>query len=207
MSIENLKATNLFRFAIYQGDRVLCEVVDSADKYYPAIRYSVKIRNETYTIMNRLNRLLSMKNYSMNYSLGKNAKVLNFKKEALSEINKYPESFQGEIISYLNPKTKTNPYNLDNVGVECKFGLYINNNTIVERDFYVENYNPDVAYSLDIIEVCEEILSSITDRLRKEDINFQWENKDLNERCNLNYTQIYELTQDQRHSYLKQLYK
>ena len=37
-------------------------------------------------------------------------------------------------------------------GVECKFGLYINNNPIVERKFYVDNYNPACRFSTEISE-------------------------------------------------------
>lgn len=206
MSNDNIKA-KLFKFGVYQGDNVLCEICDSAEKFNPAIRNSVKIRSEIFQIINKLSRVLSQDKYNTVYGLGKDSKPLNFKKIASIEIEKYPKFIKDDILFGLKPKVKINPYNEYNSGVECKFVLYINNNTIVERDFYVEGYNQDVKYSTDIIDVCQDILDTILDKLRKEDINFAWENKDINEKFGLNYMQIFELSQEQRSSYIKQIYK
>lgn len=206
MSNDNIKA-KLFKFGVYQGDNILCEVSDSAEKFNPAIRNSVKIRGDIFQIINKLSKVLSQQKYNTVYGLGKDNKSLNFKKLAGIEIEKYPKFIKDDIYFGLKPKVKANPYNEYNVGVECKFVLYINNYTIVERDFYVEGYNSDVKYSTDIIDVCEDILGGILDKLRKEDINFAWENKDINDRFGLNYMQIFELSQEQRSSYIKQIYK
>ena len=220
----NVKTQRLFRFAVFQGDKLLCEVSESADKFNPSVRNSVKIRNDIHNILSRLNRVMTMKSYNTTYSLGKDAKVLNFSKIATTEVEKYDNkvlrytfnntdlfdgtsTLQGNFKSVLKPKTKVNPYNSDNVGVECKFGLYINNNPIVERNFYVENYNPEVMYSTDLIDVCDTILYDICDRLRKEDINYAWENKDLNEKMGFSFPQIFELKPEERATYIRQLYK
>ncbi len=221
---NNIKSQRLFRFSVYQGDRLLCEVCDSADKFNPPIRNSVMIRGEIHGIITKLCRVLSQSNYNTLFSLGSKNRDINFKKFTISEIEKYNNkklkytfnsrdlfdgisTIQDNFKSSLRPKTKTNPYNPENVGVECKFGLYINDNTIVERNFYVENYNSDVVFSTDIVDTCDEILYEICERLRNEDINFLWENKDMNEKLGLQYSQIFELKPEERAAYIRQLYK
>lgn len=222
--IDNVKPQRLFRFAVYQGEKLLCEVSQSADKFNPSVRNSVKIRNDINNILSRLNRVMTMRSYDTTFSLGRGLQSLNFKKFAETEIEKY----DGEVLRYtfnnsdlfdgMNTlqenfrnlsklKTKINPYNTDNVGVECKFVLYINDNRIVERMFYVENYNSDVIYSNDLVCVCDDILYDICERLRNEDINYMWENKDLNEKMGFSFSQIFELKPEERATYVKQLYK
>ena len=60
-------------------------------------------------------------------------------------------------------------------GVECKIGLYVNDNPIVERLFYVDRFNPDVRWSVDIVECVVDITNQIFEKMKMCDIiNMQY---------------------------------
>jgi len=80
-------------------------------------------------------------------------------------ISKYPQKYRKEM-SY-NPQSIT--HQIENKvirGVECKIGLYINDNPIVERLFYVDGFNPISRWSVDLTNTFMEILDTIIDKIK-----------------------------------------
>ena len=52
-------------------------------------------------------------------------------------------------------------------GVECKLVLYINEYPIIERLFYVDNFNPIARWSIDLLNACNNISDTIEDQIKK----------------------------------------
>ena len=76
---------------------------------------------------------------------------------------------------------------------ECKFGLYINDKPIVERDFIVDSYNPAIRFSYEIVESLRDIVSYVDDFLKVNDVKHMWDDYDIIHAYGLYIVQIREL--------------
>jgi len=192
---EEKRHENKFKFGIYQGGESLIEQTFNADDYNPVIRYSVDIRAMLPSIIQQCQSLLSRRNLSY---VDYNYNFLNHYKSGLEHHLKL-----GGSNKLTKPNSKT--INLGKKiikGVECKIGLYINNNPIVERDFYVENYTPSVRFSLEIKNVLDNIICDIKNHLKKSDIYHMWEDFDIISTYGLNIQQVRDLAPYKRKEYL-----
>jgi len=148
--------------------------------FSPYVRYSVDIRDILPKIITRLQKLLSKQQYSHIYYVGKDSinsenlthyDFLNYNNHI---INSFPKKQREEL------KYQPKPIILhieDKIikGVECKIGLYVNDNPIVERLFYVDRFNPDVRWSVDIVECVVDITNQIFEKMKMCDIiNMQY---------------------------------
>ena len=197
---SNQNVENVFKFGVYQGSKVVCEVIHSANFFNPVIRYSVDIRNDISGIISDLQNVLSKRSYNHKFDIG-NGKKIDVKKHKIGEIKKYTSEIQDQIKKGNTPKV-----GVKTKGVECKFGLYINNKPIVERMFYVDNYNPDVVLSGDIINTVDNTLAQIISNLRDADINLIWEDKDLINKYNMSIYDIREMDGLKREKLLNRIY-
>lgn len=186
---------NAFKFGVYQNDSPIVERVFSADVFNPVIRYSVDIRDMIPTIIGRLQKTLSKRNLDCLYDGGNN--------EYYDLINSYKNTLDGKVPGYVNKLTRppivTQTINKKTIsGVECKFGLYINDNPIVERNFYVDNYNPAARFSIDIVEVVNDISIDIHTKLKASDVKHMWGDYDLIKAYGIYIHQIRDLSRDMR---------
>jgi len=91
-------------------------------------------------------------------------------------------------------------------GVEFKFNLYINSNLIVERVFYVDNYNPSVRFSTDIATTVEKIVIDIQDNIKRNDDCNIWDDFDIIRVYGFPHVNnVRELNREQRDNYLKNM--
>ena len=186
---------NNFKFGVYQNGSQIVERVFSADVFNPVIRYSVDIRDMIPTIIAKLQKTLSRRNLNFQYGRG-NGKDYDLLKE-------YKKILDGKVVGYPNKLTRppivTQVINKKTItGVECKFGLYINGNPIVERNFYVDSYNPASRFSIDIVEVVNDITYDIHNNLKIADVKHMWSDYDLINAYGIYIHQIRELSKDQR---------
>ena len=181
---------NIFKFSIYQGRTVLSERIFSADSFNPVIRYSVDIRSIIPEIIQRLQMTLSRRNLSFN-KIGENAHVnYNF----LKEYQDVCYNFNVRADKLRKPYYIKKEINGKMIkGTECRFGLYINNNPIVERDFPVDQYNPAVRFSYEIIEVNRDLVDYIQSFLRETDVSHMWDDYGLIHTYGIYINQIREL--------------
>lgn len=195
--------SNEFRFSLYQEDVLLCEKVFSADVFNPFTRYSIDIRDLLPQAITKLQKTLSKKRYEVEMDCG-NGVSYNFFRYTQNEISKYPEKWH-EGMKY-NPIVMKHEIE-DKVirGVECKIGLYINDNPIVERIFYVDGFNPIARYSLDVVDVVLEIVDEIFTSIKKVDIGNMWDDYDLINKRGLSINQIRELPPYKRASLLRSI--
>jgi len=165
--------TNIFKFALYQDDVLFCEKIFDANQYNPFTRYSVNIRNVLPKAINKLQRVLSKKGYNTRYVVNGEC-VYDFFAHHCDEIKQYNSQKKQRII-YNPPSISQNIDGKVIKGVPFKIGLYINENTIVEREFYVDNFHPVSRWSADVVRLVVDIADEISEKIKQDDINNTWD--------------------------------
>lgn len=207
--------SNVFRFSLYQGDVLLCEKIFDADEFNPFTRYSIDIRDILPRAITRIQKTLSKRNYNVVAEVGRvdvndtdleaEQHTYNLLQYNNKMINLYPREWRADmryspspIVQQIENKTIR--------GVECKIGLYINDNPIVERMFYVDGFNPVAKQSLDIVEVVTDIADLIAEKnIKRNDIKNMWDDYDLINMRGLSITQIREMPIGKREYILRGL--
>lgn len=213
----NKNLSNNFIFSLHQNDVLLFEGVIDAGQFNPYTRNSIDIRSILPKIITTLQKTLSKKSYDVEVELGREIKDVNGKDDLVEKtinlyhynqkmINDYPQYMRSEM--YYNPKPVTHEIE-DKVikGVECKIGLYVNDNTIVEREFYVDGFNPVSRWSVDLTGTCEYIVELISDHIKNSDVNNMWDDYDLINKAGYSINQIRELPEYKRRSLLNKISK
>lgn len=203
---------NMFRFSLYQCNVLLCEKMFDADNFNPFTRYSIDVRDILPKAITRLQKTLSRRNYDVVYQTGRIDQTVADSEQTFYDlysyhrkmINSYPSSYRDDmhyepvsIVQKIEDKTIS--------GVECKVGLYINDNPIVERVFYVNGFNPVARWSIDIVDVVTEIGDTIFDKIKKIDIKNMWDDYDLINQRGLSIVQVRELSVPKREEMLRRL--
>jgi hypothetical protein len=171
---------NVFCFSLYQEKILLGEKIFDADQFNPFTRYSIDIRDILPQIISKLQKTLSKKSYEIITSV-------------IDETQYNPQP----IIQKIEEKVIK--------GVECKIGLYINDNPIVERLFYVDGFNPLARWSTDLTNDIVEISDNILNHIKKTDVKNMWDDYDLINRKGLTINQIRELSPAKREEMLKRI--
>ena len=197
---------NTFKFGVYQGGSAISERIFSADVFNPVIRYSVDIREMIPSIINKLQRTLSRKNINTHFDVGYQHEGDNIE-NMYDLIALYKKTLDGKVPGYVNKLTRPPVVsqvinNKTITGVECKFGLYINGNPIVERNFYVDQYNPASRFSLEIVEAVNDLADDITNHLKRFDVKHMWDDYDMINIYGIYIHQIRELSKDLRRKML-----
>lgn len=189
------RVENSFKFGLYLRNEKIFERIFSADLYNPVVRYSVDIRENIPSIIAGLQEVLQSEDLTFEDSNGVNTK--DYYKH-ICKINRMhpiklfvPTSYRDDTKSRFHGK-----------GTEFKFGVYINTNPIVERNFYVEKYNPESRFSNELSEVLNEIVNYLESYLLKSDKNHMWNDYDLINTYELNIQQVRELSKEKRAEYL-----
>jgi len=213
------KFENIFRFTLTQGDVLLCEKLFDADDYNPFTRYSIDIRDILPRAITRLQKTLSKRSYDVVAEVGRKdvsgvdtldedveleMVSYNLLKYNQDMINSYPQRYRNSmrysplpVVQHIEEKTIR--------GVECKIGLYINDNPIVERLFYVDGFNPVARQSTDLTYVVVDIAETIAAKIKRNDIKNMWDDYDLINMRGLSINQIRELPIGKREYLIRQL--
>jgi hypothetical protein len=192
---------NFFKFSVYQESSIISERIFSADVYSQMSRYSVNIRELIPSIIQRLQKLLSKRNPEYKVTYGdKEYDLLKYYDELTS-------FYRVRYNKLTKPQSVTQVINGKTIkGVECKFCLFINNNLIVERVFYVDNYNPSVRFSSDISATVSEIVDDIKQKIKLNDDNNIWDDFDIINCYGFPHVNnVRELGREQREFYLKNM--
>jgi hypothetical protein len=206
------ETSKLFRFSLYQEKLLLCEKTFSADQFNPLTRNSIDIRNILPKAITKLQKTLSRRNYDVIYETGRfdvsdpdspNDSIDLFSKYK-TEVNKYPKKISSEL--FYNPQVIVQQIEDKTIrGVECKIGFYVNENPIVERQFYVDGFNPIARWSLDLKEAVVDIADQIFNQIKNNDIKNMWDEYDLINYRGLSVTQIRELPYQVREDLLRKI--
>ena len=183
--------SNQFRFALYQEEVLLGEKMFDADVFNPFTRYSIDIRELLPQAITRFQKVLSKKKYDTQLH----------EYDLFAEQKKFLEQFPYEIRNALRYNPKPVRHEIEDKvikGVECKIGLYINENPIVERIFYVDGFNSVARFSTDVLETVIYTADQIEEFIKKNDINNMWDDYDLINIKGLSINQIRELSPNKR---------
>lgn len=206
------ESNNVFRFSLTQGDVLLCEKMFDADQFNPFTRYSIDVRDILPRAITKLQKALSKRSYDVVAEVGRIDTTVKDSENEIYDlysynqkmINLYPKEWRNEmrynpqsIVQHIEQKTIR--------GVPCKIGLYINENPIVEREFFVDGFNSVARQSLDIMYVVTEIADAIFEKIKKNDIKNMWDDYDLINYRGLSINQIRELPSFKREEMLRKL--
>ena len=191
---------NEFTFLLYQEEILLCGRIFDADQFNPFTRYSVDIREILPWAITKFQKVLSRKIYETRVS-----ENLDLYKYYQKMIRLYPAQNQKP----MQYKPKTIVQHIDDKtikGVECKLGLYINDNPIVERIFFVDGFNPISRWSVDIIDAVNDVVDTIFNLIKINDVKNMWDDYDLINKMGLSINRIRELSNYKRNELLKRIY-
>lgn len=167
----------IFKLSLHQEDILLCERCMDANVISNYSRLSINIRDVLPELISRIQKVLSKKSYDTTISLG-NGKYIDAYDYMLNMVQLYPNHMQSEMV--YNPKVHSkivqDKDGNDKLikGVECKIGLYNNEKPIIERIFYVHDFNPISRWSIDLIDTFNSISRVIfNDILVKDNFNIQ----------------------------------
>jgi hypothetical protein len=210
---------NVFRFSLHQGNVLLCEKMFDADKFNPFTRYSIDIRDILPKAITKLQKTLSKRSYDVIAEVGRidvsetdsleeedefDEQVYDLYAYYQKMINLYPKEWRNGI--HYNPQTIIQHIEQKTIrGVPCKIGFYINENPIVEREFFVDGFNPVARQSLDIMYAVTEIGDMIFEKIKRNDIKNMWDDYDLINYRGLSINQIRELSFHKREEMLRKL--
>jgi hypothetical protein len=197
--------SNTFRFALYQGNVLLCEKIFDADKFNPFTRYSINIRDILPRAITRLQKILSKRTYDVCWDCGMNTcyDLYHFNQNVLES---YPPQIKNDL--KYNPRAIVQQIEEKTIrGVECKIGFYINENPIVERLFYVDGFNPVARYSIDVVDAVRAITGEIFNKIKTDDIKNMWDDYDLINVRGMSINQIRELSTGKREELLRKMRK
>jgi len=208
---------NVFRFSLTQGDVLLCETMFDADKFNPFTRYSIDIRDILPRSITRIQKTLSRRSYDVVAEVGRvdvsgvdtldeDVEMHEYDLYGYHQkmINLYPKEWRNRM--RYNPQSVVQHIEHKTIrGVPCKIGLYINENPIVEREFYVDGFNPVARQSVDIVYVITDIAEIIEAKIKKNDIRNMWDDYDLINYRGLSINQIRELHPAKRAEMLRRL--
>lgn len=203
---------NVFRFSLYQGNVLLCEKMFDADRFNPFTRYSIDIRDILPRAITKLQKTLSKRSYETILEVGREDATIEDSPNVAYDlyafyqemVNSYPQRYRSDM--YYNPTPIIQRIEEKTIrGVECKIGLYINDNPIVERLFYVDGFNPIARWSVDLTDVVVDIADMISEKIKKSDIKNMWDDYDLINCRGLSIVQVRELSTAKREEMLKKL--
>ncbi len=142
---------DLFRFVLILNDEKISERTFPGDMYNQYVRFGVDIKAIASNIIKGFQSILSTDKKDLNYVI-----------HGIDVLKEYTNSLKINNISIsdskLKPASKNGKY-IENEGgksyYECldekfKFVLYINDNMVIERNFFVKNYNPTSRFSLEL---------------------------------------------------------
>jgi len=186
-----------FRITLHQEDVLFFEGVLKLEQFHPLTKTSVDIRLILPKIINQIQTELSKEWYDTNYE-GYN--LLGHYKD---ELKKYNQK-SNWTIPYYNPQKSTSELGgRISSGVEFTFGFYIGENLIVERVFYIDNFNKVSRWSLDVKYLFDDIKDMIISHLKDKDRNNIWDDYHIMTKHDYSYTQIPFLSTYERIKLLK----
>lgn len=202
MSVEK-KQENNFKFGLYLRGEKIFERIFSADLYNPVVRYSVDIRSKIPSIIENIQNVLQSNKLTFTTSFNnEDGDVIDYntknyykhicKINGMAPIKLFvPKNFSKDRDGQQKAKYPSK-------GTEFKFGVYINQNPIVERNFYVDNYNPDARFSNELTEILNDIVDYLTSTLKSSDVNHMWDDYDLIKTYELNIQQVRDLSKSKQ---------
>lgn len=202
---DDKKPENNFKFGLYLRGEKIFERIFSADIYNPVVRYSVDIRDRIPSIIESIQKVLQTDSSKLKFNDYLGEKTVNYYKRICKINRMHPIKL---FVPATNVKDRDNgqqKLKFPAKGTEFKFGLYINQNPIVERNFYVDNYNPEARFSNELPKLLNDIVGYLESYLLRSDVNHMWNDYALIKTYELNIQQVRDLSKDRRKEFLERI--
>lgn len=188
--MEELDFNKTFRFVLYQNNVLLYERIFDGGVISPYTRNSVDIRKDLFGIIKKIQNVLSKNTYDTQY-LVKEKVVYDFDEYNEKLLSLYGQAYNPEVVIKKIEDREIR-------GVPCKLCFYINENLIVERNIYVDKFNPDSKNSCDLVETLNEIVFDLEKTLIKKDVSNIWDDYDIIKKTNMSIHQVREISPRER---------
>lgn len=188
-------AEDTYRVVLSKNNEVISEMAFPATFYNQAVRLKLDIREYLPTFIYDLQSALSLKNENLEHF--KNQKTSNQKK-----FKKFSKKYDnwGDFYNSQNKGFNKTPE-------KFIFTVYMNQGTVVEREFNVNFYNPETRISKELAYTMVDIVDTIKDHLYIQDNARIWEDYDLYNKFGFDFQKILSLTVEERKNYLDKIYK
>lgn len=184
---------NHFKFSLSFNKQPLIERIFDADCYNQSVRYSIRIQDWNKQITSDLRDVFTKNNKELSFVL--NEYELN---KVLKNILEYKNNEQILELSKLER---------NHVNSGFSYKLSINNNTIIERDFSVQGFNINSVFSSNLLQVVNEWVFRIQNRIKAADEQQMWEDYDLIAEYNITSKEVRELSDIERRNKLYSIQK
>ena len=81
----------------------------------------------------------------------------------------------------------------------------LNDNTIIERNFFVKNYNPNARFSVNLLEVFNRISEDFAYKVKELDKLVQWNEFEISEAFGFTPEKVKAMTSEERSAFLRQI--
>jgi len=201
--MDGIEYNKTFRFTLEQDGIVLYERIFNGEVVSPYTRNSVDIRPCLHDLIREIQRGLSLKEYNHTYTVNEKV-VYDFYEKYITTLDNYKEFGYDEML--YRPESRVKKIEDKEIrGVYCKLNLFINENLIVEREFYVDNFNPKCRWSADLIHLMDGIVNKIRDKIIKKDKKNIWDDYDIINRTGMTIAQVRTLTTNERTYWLRRI--
>ena len=198
---DNFLSKENFKFVLYLNDEPVSEIAFPADAYNQYVRYSVNIKDIAGEMIKKFQTILSTTSNKLNFEYcGYN--LLKMYKDSIpvnisfkdTKLYRKSEGSSADKGYYTNPDE------------QFKFILYVNDNHVIERNFFIKKFNPESRFSVDLLDYMLEISDSLQIYLAKKDVENMYEEFDIKKVFNKSITEIRTLNKFDRDNLLKQIY-
>ena len=117
-------------------------------------------------IQKRIQRVLSSPDSNLSFKFQGNYNTLKYFKDRNSKYGYSNLEDMEEKSITINDKIYK--------GSEIKIGIYLNSNTIFERSLYINKYNPNSRFSVELYDVVYDVVENIKNKIKKDDIKLMW---------------------------------
>jgi hypothetical protein len=191
---EKVNETNEFKFGLYLNDYEMYERVFSADVYNQITRYSVNIKKDAKKYINMLQNVLSAKDSELDFNIN-GYNVMDY----TTNLTYLLDSHNKDVEDASREESNDSLYKTTYVApLKFNYVLYINNNIIIEREFYVRNLNLSAIKSVNLNETLDYIVSEIKSKIKEDDLTQMWEEFDIMKYYNMSVTKVRDLRYQER---------
>ena len=179
-----------FKFTLSYKNFIISQTIRDSDNFSKQSYQTVNLRDFIKPLIKDFQNVFSSNNNGLNKQLNE-YNLLEYRKFMCSPYNE---------IFNINNKTGYSEDLKENseYGYGITFRFTYGDEKILEREFPVRDFNINSIFSKDLIEVTEEWVNRIIDRVKNQDSNIMWDNLDLVYHYNISEEEVSNLTVEDR---------
>jgi hypothetical protein len=167
-----------FKLKLFIGDELdlVYEREFDGGCYYPLAKNEINIKSLLPSMLKSLESLLKTDSEYLNFMCN----GYDLLKEYKNVLKTVGGNFKSKIDKPKNTIAKIKDFTVS--GVKFNLSFFINENLIVERTLYLNEYNPSVRFSADLGELMDGFIYEIKTYIKNIDMSYQWQDYEIYER-------------------------